>query len=95
MYFLLFIFFIVANLVYNATLTVWSIYFYVTLESGDFDDLKWDHLKSGNFNVIAYNVFYVFGIVVNLTILVLFGVPTLILFVVHSINFTKNMTTNE
>lgn len=44
---------------------------------------------------VMYDIFFILGIVINLTILVLFGVPTLILFIVHVVNFCKNMTTNE
>lgn len=94
-YFLIFILMIVLNLIYNAILTIWSIYYYVTLDPKTFDGLKWDWFKTLYFNPVIYNVFYVLGIVINLAILVLFGIPTLILLVVHSWNFCKNMTTNE
>lgn len=94
-YFLLFIFFIVANLIYNAILTVWSIIFFIKLTPTDFNKWKWEHLNNDHFNNTLYNIFYLSGITINLTILVLFGVPTLILFIVHCGNFSKNMTTNE
>lgn len=92
-YFLLFIFFIVVNLLYNAFLTIWGIVWYINHSKNELYTKRW--LEMWGMNDTIYNILYFTGVSINLAIAFFFAIPTILLFYVHIINYCKNMTTNE